>query len=113
MNTRKSHLNNKQFLRPISQENTHAETKQCGKNFCRPSEFAFPLFVCVCVCVCVPSLDMVRRNSVHYNRIMESLFLLWWAIFIQAQEEEEEEEGGGGDNEIQSKYKDDVVREDK
>ena len=36
-------------------------------------------------------------------------FLLWWAILIQAQEEEKEE----GYNEIESKYKDDVVREDK
>jgi hypothetical protein len=38
---------------------------------------------------------------------MESLFLLWWAILIQAQEEEE------GDNEIEPKYTDDVLREDK
>ena len=44
---------------------------------------------------------------------MESLFLLWWAILIQAEEEEEEEEEEDGDNEIESKYKDDVLREDK
>jgi hypothetical protein len=40
---------------------------------------------------CVRSLVMVRRNATHYNRIMESLFLLRWTILIQAQEEEERE----------------------
>jgi hypothetical protein len=68
VDTRISHLNNKPFFKSTRQENTQAETKQGGKNFSRPTKFTFPFFLCA------PSLVTARRNSTHYNRIMESLF---------------------------------------
>jgi hypothetical protein len=69
MDTRISHLNKKPFFITTRQKNTQAETKQGGKNFSRPDKLAFPFLFCLFLLFVT-----ARRNSAHYNRIMESLF---------------------------------------